>query len=88
MLKILLPFLVLIEIFLLFAFIFSKIFSISSYKGELLDRNVLSQTVSDDKVNAQFRNLVSWISNEIGCLGNLDERVCLSAFINLIYFSC
>lgn len=51
-----------------------------SYKGELLNPNVLSQTVSDDKVNVQFRNLVSWISNEIAGLGNLDERVGLILF--------
>lgn len=59
--------------------LFMKIF-LCRYKGELLDSNALSQAVADDKVNANFRNLVSWISNEIGGLGNLDERVSLFFF--------
>lgn len=58
-----------------FIFFFPEFFSVFSYTGELLDPNVLAQAVTDDKVNIEFRNLVSWISNEIAGLGNLDERV-------------
>ncbi|XP_063695859.1 protein FAM98A [Culicoides brevitarsis] len=45
------------------------------YKGDLIDQNCLSQAIYDDKINTEFRNLVSWISNEIAGLGNFDERV-------------
>uniref|UniRef100_A0A336LU50 CSON015624 protein n=1 Tax=Culicoides sonorensis TaxID=179676 RepID=A0A336LU50_CULSO len=50
-------------------------FELVGYKGNLLEPSALSQIVSDDKINVEFRNMVSWISNEIAGLGNLDERI-------------
>lgn len=36
---------------------------------------MLAQVVNDEKINADFRNLISWITDEIAGLGQLDERV-------------
>lgn len=45
------------------------------YDGNLLNENNFSESISEGFKNEDFRNLTTWLVNEISDLAKMDEKV-------------
>jgi hypothetical protein len=51
------------------------------YDGRLIDENAFGEAIGEGFKNEDFRCLILWLTNEIGGLGKLEERVRTVDFI-------
>lgn len=46
-----------------------------SYQGECLQASIVDELLENGVNSAAFRSLITWITNELGSLLDLDEQV-------------
>lgn len=58
-----------------------------SYQGECLQASVVDELLENGVNSAAFRSLITWITNELGSLLDLDEQVTKIKLDTIVFFS-